>query len=257
MAVYQAPLSRPSDEELIRRSFKDQDVKVWGFVLVRCTYTSPKNWIAFLAELEHKYWPTEERQHYRWTTIEDEPNLNNATMYEASKRFEEWVKTKGAQEMGKVCKHAPPRHYFYFYVNEESIQSIINPVRAAEVTGNFLIMVFLTSNLLNEFDDDPNELATVHSLSVDPDESFRMISPWGIANYYADYEEDVNVWYEYGIHSGPPFVGGGRISEEKIRILEQKYEVGLDVYMMLKRIYGELEVVSLERSCHLRSRTGM
>ena len=82
-----------------------------------------------------------------------------------------------------------------------------------------------------------------------------MITP-SIASYYADYEDDMNVWYEYGIHSGPPFVGGGRLFEDKIRILEQKYEVGLDVYMMLKRIYGKLEVVFLERSFHFGSRTG-
>lgn len=242
----------PSNAELIRQSMSLQPVKVWGFVFVRCTYSDESRWRTFVEQIEKATisklegigTTPEERdflkEHFRLTTLEDKEKLDGATMYDASIRFRNWSIGEGAiSEKGSYS--ASPRWEYYIYVNEESLESVINPERAKEITGYFLILVNLRNAIRVESnDEDPSG----YYPEDEGDEAFKLIVADTMVYDYPWAAEDPDSWYGHcSLWYGPPFVHGrssfmmdwwaGIVQEDK------KGAIGLNVYNMLRRMYGK------------------
>ena len=198
----------------ILKSLEDEYLKKWGFVIVRCTYSDEGKWDAFMSEIKKQTLGDLERnpaplatalkESLQWTIIEDRENLDNATMLQASLRFQEWTKTDGVQEIG--IRFAPaqrvewalalyPRYTLYIYVDADAVESVVNPARAKELTGYYVTLVRLNINLIPEDDDD----------SEAPDESLRRIRADMLIAFYLAYM-DINRWYD--AWQAPPRVHG-------------------------------------------------
>jgi len=130
---------------------------------------------------------------------------------------------------------------YYVYVNEESIESVLNPIRAKECTGNFLVLVNATLSTGGESDE--NDPDATYTPENDGEESFKLVSINGIVLDYIFYAEDMNSWYPPGnTWDGPPHVeGSGMWRDWWGRVLKEDEEgaLRLDVYLMLKQIYGK------------------
>lgn len=217
-----------------------QNAEMEVFVLVRCTYKDNVKWSEFLETLKLQYNPIQPlAQSQPWTTIEDKEKLDSATMSQATLVFDKWVKIAGVEEM-----HNPRgmRYQYYIYVNEESIESVINPVRAAEKTGNFLILVSLRDSLIGEEDDDSRPEEYFDDQADFCDRSWKLIDAKNIKGIFN------NNWNWYHFYDdasggmGPPIVyyrhSHFRAGEEG-ELLRYPDPVGMDVYKMMKQIYGK------------------
>lgn len=131
---------------------RHENAQAWGFVFVRCTYTSDARWKKFLAAVEHKaleqlksvneipYAKDFLQRIWKFTTVEEKDKLANATLSEASVAFQEWVRSDGAPILPEGRGYGIPRWQYYIYVNEESIESVLNAKYANQLTGNLLFL---------------------------------------------------------------------------------------------------------------------
>jgi hypothetical protein len=192
----------------------EHPTQVWVFVFVRCTYTSDDRWKEFLASVEQQaleqlrvvkeiLYATDFLQRtFRITTVEDEDKLGNATLVEASLAFQEWLRHDGAPILPEGGASRTPRWQYYIYVNEETVESVVNPRYSNQITGNFLVLVNLGVNLVEKHDEifDPQDI---------PDESFKMVVVDGLVWHYILYAEEADHWYPVGNYwDGPPRIHG-------------------------------------------------
>ena len=156
-------LDHISDElsTAIRNALTTYRITQWGFVIFRCTYSSQEKWDKFLALLKedvHNYfeWTATEDVYdsMAWTIIEDADKLDSADIVETSRRFKDWVGNQGKQEMqGSVLSdawHYYPRYIFFIHVDEESLESVVDDVKARKEDGYFCKVVNANMVLLNE-----------------------------------------------------------------------------------------------------------
>lgn len=119
----------------------------------------------------------------------------------------------------------------------KSIESILNPLRAKELTGNFLILVSARSSLTDE----DEESTTEPQNRVDT--AFKLIVADAMVQHYILYAEDPDYYHPFDEWNGPPFIESSRSWNtdwwEKLLQEDDKGMVGLDVYKMLKGIYGK------------------
>ncbi|KAK3682790.1 hypothetical protein B0T22DRAFT_294684 [Podospora appendiculata] len=138
----------------------------WGFVMIRCTYASQAKWDKFMAlAKQYTYGYFEERgmsevyERLLWTVIEDPATLDGASLLEASRRFSEydWVevdpqgrKEGWDEEMGTWLNF--PRYLFYLYVDDESLESVVDEERAELGDADCLKAVWADSVISREVD---------------------------------------------------------------------------------------------------------
>ena len=128
------------------------------------------------------------------------------------------------------------RHKFYIYVNEESLKSVVNPVRAEEKTGNFLVLVSTDYNVHSQTFEEDKDLYT----EVDAGNwSFKLIPATDLLKFYAQEAEDSNLWNIEPINQFPPFIQHKHYGWRPLKFLENHDPVGYDCYKMLKQIYGK------------------
>jgi hypothetical protein len=147
----------------IKEALEKHRLSCWGFVLFRCTYRSQEKWEMFVALVQGHARDSFERAglmdvyaRMRWTVFEDAAALDGASIGETSRRFIEWVEPgPGAQELvGSVfapiraqasaptrAQASTPRHNFYLHVDEESLESVVDDVKAREDGGYFATVV--------------------------------------------------------------------------------------------------------------------
>jgi hypothetical protein len=141
-----------------------------------------------------------------------------------------------------------PRWEYYIYVNTESIECILNPILTTQITGNFLILVQYRSSLcILPDEDDPEQLGP----EDEDDMSFKMIAMDRFVEYYSWLAATGENWYESHIEwFDPPhvhgrkfekmaWVEGGEVWWQEVVDEDRKGRNGLDVYGMLKQMYGK------------------
>ncbi|KAJ4305961.1 hypothetical protein N0V88_000751 [Collariella sp. IMI 366227] len=130
----------------IRDALELYNLSTWGFVLIRCTYGSQEKWDKFLARVQGRAREMFEKAglmdvyaRMRWTIFEDAAVLDGADILETTRRFVEWVdRGPGGQELvGSVfgttmAKTNTPRHNFFFHVDEESLESVVDDEKVAK-----------------------------------------------------------------------------------------------------------------------------
>jgi hypothetical protein len=141
---------------VIHDDLDSDKTKHWGFVIVRCTYSSQEKWDKFL-ELakvdvaEYFEWRPVGNVHASMvgTVIEDQA-LEGASLETTSRRFMEWVETKGREELqestfvsgpGHRIQEFAPRYCYYLHVDEESMESVVDKDKARLGVGYFCTMV--------------------------------------------------------------------------------------------------------------------
>lgn len=221
----------------------EQNAEKRAFFLVRCSYQDNAGWDKYVDVLKREYYDSGiSTQSQLWTTIEDKETLDGATMLQATLIFQGWVSSIGSEEMRFM---QGPRYQYYIYVNEESIQSVINPIRQAEKTGNFVILVSLRDNLMGEEEDGDRHETYFEDMADLGDESWKLIDAYSIQSVF-DTSWDGNRWYDYSSRwRGPPFVHFRHSTSGEVDLLRYPDPVGVNVYKLLRRIYGK---------GHLRSR---
>ncbi|KAK4032562.1 hypothetical protein C8A01DRAFT_40998 [Parachaetomium inaequale] len=127
----------------------------WGFVLFRCTYGSQEKWEKFVALVQGHARECFEQAgmmdvyaRMRWTVFEDAAALDDAGIVETSRRFVEWVEQgPGGRELAgsvfgpTIAETDTPRHIFFLYVDEESLESVVDDTKARAKGGYFCTVV--------------------------------------------------------------------------------------------------------------------
>lgn len=122
---------RPRDILSIRLS------TAWGFVIVRCTYSSQEKWEKWLKtfqaiahfQLEVTKANESLRSKLAWTVVEDF-ELNNADRFQARDAFVEWLSENKLLETSIADFQEHPeyaittRHRFFVYVGEDALESV-------------------------------------------------------------------------------------------------------------------------------------
>ncbi|KAJ4303910.1 hypothetical protein N0V88_001510 [Collariella sp. IMI 366227] len=130
----------------IRDALELYNLYTWGFVLFRCTYGSQEKWDKFLAHVQGHAREVFEKAglmdvyaHMHWTILEDAAALDGADILETTRRFVEWVdQGPGGLELvdsvlGTTMAEAnTPRYNFFFHVDEESLESVVDDVKVAK-----------------------------------------------------------------------------------------------------------------------------
>ena len=98
-----------STTDLVLTTMTNSHLDVWGFVIVRCSYTNEARWDAFFANIKADIFTNgrnasvtsinQLNEWLRWTIIEDREVLENANMQVACTKFDEWVRTVGREEV--------------------------------------------------------------------------------------------------------------------------------------------------------------
>lgn len=141
-------------DTVIAKTLEACKLKQWGFVIYRCTYGSQAKWAKFLALAKQEARNTLEREgtgdvsvydRMTWTVIEDTETLDGASILEATRNFGAWVKADGRAEMEgstltDTC-HPEPRYMFFIYVDEESLESVVDEEKAADWTAGFFCKI--------------------------------------------------------------------------------------------------------------------
>ncbi|KAG7284553.1 hypothetical protein NEMBOFW57_010931 [Staphylotrichum longicolle] len=100
--------NQPHNEAVIKlqASLEQYDIRRWGFVIYRCTYSSQEKWDKFMGLVKkhaRDYFEEWRMDHVydslSWTIIEDADNLNGADIVKTSRRFKDWADSQGKQEM--------------------------------------------------------------------------------------------------------------------------------------------------------------
>lgn len=181
-----------------------------------------------------------------WTTLEDRTNLDIATMNQASIVFMNWAETAVKEKKAEL---QGPRYTLYIYVNDESIESIINPARSAERSGNFLVLVvdcqdIELSKMRSSFENtslSPNARTELQDFFADDgDDSWKLICAKEIETVYLDAGNSPNGWYNYSDRwQGPPYVHYRfPFTFEEESLIKNPDPTGIDVYRMMKTMYG-------------------
>jgi hypothetical protein len=183
-----------------------------------------------------------------WTTIEDKDSLANATMARASLAFQDWVETTGKHENRSDSVWGRSSHFFY--VNDESIESVINPIRASEKSGNFLVLVdarkHLDSCSWEESDyrqEDYREHDFQDVLAEIPDTSWKLYAAdefKGICRMFLRHYDPWNNGMCIEVFQSAPYVHSAwdYTSGAMDHNILYPDKVGYDVYKMLKQFYG-------------------
>ncbi|KAK4119503.1 hypothetical protein N657DRAFT_650158 [Parathielavia appendiculata] len=153
----------PRTDRTIEEALKHYRLCQCGFVIFRCTYRSQYKWDKFVALVKghaREYcekWEVESaRDCLRWTIIEDAAALDDADILETSHRFKDWVERgPGSQEI-QGSAYSPlwhpdcPRYNWFVHVDEESLESVVDDVKAKEKDGYFCKVVYADQVLLLE-----------------------------------------------------------------------------------------------------------
>jgi hypothetical protein len=203
----------------------------WNYIFVRVTYKDDAKWIAFVDKIKAQNVVQEPIQQFQaWTFFEDQEKLDGASMIQATHYFQENVKSLAVKENLQRTRSS-----FYIYVNEESLESVVNPIRAKEDTGNFLVLVSVLENL----DSQERGPWNLYTEEDDGDWSFKLIPADKMLTFYAEDAEDPNLWNLEPINEFPSYITGKHYGWRAHEFLEKPDPVGHDCYQMLKQIYGK------------------
>jgi hypothetical protein len=140
-------------DTVIAKSLEEDELDHWGFVIYRYTYGSQTKWDKFMALVKQ-----ESRNTLRdygtgdlsvfdkmaWTVIEDAKTLDGANLLETTTRFEKWTAADKKEARGLLSR--TPRHNYFIYVDEESLESVVDEKKAGDKkTGYFCKVVFPSS----------------------------------------------------------------------------------------------------------------
>ncbi|KAK4102847.1 hypothetical protein N658DRAFT_494912 [Parathielavia hyrcaniae] len=134
----------------IETALKKYKLSQWGYVVFRCTYRDQEKWDKFVALAKghardycQKYDYDSVHDRLCWTVIEDPVGLDDADIFETTRRFNEWVERgPGRQERpAGVVPDDCPRYTWFVHVDEESLESIVDDVKARERDGYFCKVV--------------------------------------------------------------------------------------------------------------------
>ncbi|KAK4100678.1 hypothetical protein N658DRAFT_507681 [Parathielavia hyrcaniae] len=129
-------------------------LKQWGFVVIRGTYSSQPKWDKFirLAQEDARDYFEQRRMldlydKMAWTVIEDGAALDGASLEVAQNKFFEWLDgNEGKKDMeGSVFAeegvvYRGPRYRFFLFVDDESLESVVDEVKARE-PGGYVVKV--------------------------------------------------------------------------------------------------------------------
>ncbi|KAK4204964.1 hypothetical protein QBC40DRAFT_216277 [Triangularia verruculosa] len=124
-------------------------LRQWGFVIVRGTYSSQLKWDKFmrLAQEDARDYFEQRRMldlygKMVWTVVEDVAALDGASLEVAQEKFREWLNgEEGRQDMeGSVFAeegvvYRGPRYSFFLFVDDESLESVVDEAKAREEGG--------------------------------------------------------------------------------------------------------------------------
>lgn len=157
--------NQPHNEAAIKlqASLEQYDIRRWGFVIYRCTYSSQEKWDKFMGLVKkhaRDYFEEWRMDHVydslSWTIIEDADNLDGADIVKTSRRFKDWADSQGKQEMeGSEFSNTWgcwPRCNYFMHVDEESLESVVDAAKAKDMCGYFCKVVRADMVLMREED---------------------------------------------------------------------------------------------------------
>ncbi|RKU48603.1 hypothetical protein DL546_008714 [Coniochaeta pulveracea] len=206
-----------TDITAIRKSLGEDKSERWGFVLIRCTYSSQEAWEKFLRLAKQDAYDyfeqrgMEESDVYAnlvWTVIEDADTLDGASYLDTSRRFEAWLESEGKHEkreikfpnMWRNC----PRYSYFLHVDQESLESVVDDEKAKTKAGYYCMMVQSGNVLLAEAEaESENEWATEDE-DEDEDAFYdqrKRVHVHELVSWYALLLWDEN-WYHVSVDDG-------------------------------------------------------
>jgi hypothetical protein len=159
--------------------------------------------------------------------------------------FQAWIESTGSQERPK--HGGSPRYNYFIYVNEESVDSILNTDQSYKNPRHFLILVDYRRHL-EESSRGPTSpymsaearLQMENDFADSGDDSWKFIDALQLKSIFLDVWFDRHGWYGYdSVWNGPPFVFYQLShSATEHTALKNSTPAGLNVYRMMKQIYG-------------------
>jgi len=217
---------------------------------MRCTYADDARWSSFLTKLKQlNPLSVKLTDSQPWTVVEDRDSLADATMKQACQVFQNWVNTVGSHENQGQIAMSIGRNFQFIYVNEESIESVLNPARASEKTGNFLVLVDVRDHLASceekeaDYRKDYNRDQDIRDVLADvPDTSWKLITANEYKGHYLQLLREWDPWWG-GMNefNSAPYVHPANLlgPGDMNHCILYPDNIGFDAYRMLKHIYGK------------------
>ncbi|KAL2129955.1 hypothetical protein VTI74DRAFT_7060 [Chaetomium olivicolor] len=189
-------------------------LKQWGFVIIRGTYSSQSKWDKFihLAQEDARDYFEQRRMldlydKMAWTVIEDGAALDGASLEVAQKKFREWLDgDEGKKDMEgsifvkKGVVYRGPRYSFFLFVDEESLESVVDEGKAKEEGGYVVKLVVEWVGQEGEVGEEEEELDEDDRERVLEDVRKR-VKVDELVKVYA-HLLDVNTWYILPVEDG-------------------------------------------------------
>lgn len=166
-------------------------------------------------------------------------------MSNASDAFQAWRGSTGAEERPR--HGGSPRYNYFIYVNEESMDSILNTDQRYKNPRDFLILVDYrhhpggsSRGPASPYISDEARLQMENDFADFGDDSWKLIDALQLKTIFLDVWFDRHGWYGYdSVWNGPPYVFY-RLSHSATEhtVLKNSTPAGLNVYRMMKQIYG-------------------
>ncbi|KAG9692004.1 hypothetical protein KCU95_g7615, partial [Aureobasidium melanogenum] len=154
--------------DVIERQLQEDNHKIWGWVIYRCTYSSDRDWADFMSRLsfyiqqslqEHNGHDMMESLDYQ--VFEDRALFDAAEPATVREHFRQWVQDAPQREQAVPAMRSQ-RYNFCVHVDEEALQSIISgPSPPGDELGTGyvnLVCLEISGGVRAEFETDNTEL---------------------------------------------------------------------------------------------------
>jgi hypothetical protein len=155
--------------DILERHLQQDNHKIWGWVIYRCTYASDKDWDEFISRL-NSHIQSSLRLHNGCDMMEsldchvfdDRVKFEAASPVTVREHFRKWVQGAPQREQGGVPAMRSQRYNFCVHVDEEALQSIISgPPPPEDALGNGyvnLVVLEILGGVRAEYETENTEL---------------------------------------------------------------------------------------------------
>ncbi|KAK4209934.1 hypothetical protein QBC37DRAFT_429560 [Rhypophila decipiens] len=132
----------PTLAESLSNQLTKYQLRQWGFVIIRTTYSSEAKWPEFLAIVNDgiRSWFLRPQNEARWydlydrhvmTVLQDAATLSDANLALTARVFTDWITSPEAQaerEGTKICDRFmfSPRYHFYIHADEATVEQVLD-----------------------------------------------------------------------------------------------------------------------------------
>ena len=144
----------PSPQSVMR-DFLAQlpEIKKWGWVIYRCTYSDDAAWAKFRDRVEAESRKSIEQsdapeiaKRLEWTWVEDASALDGASTETLRERFREWTAGEVARQPGNYLPAVIPRFRYFIKIDQEVLDSLAVSISRETHWSNNTFVKFVDGN---------------------------------------------------------------------------------------------------------------